>query len=84
MQISVNLLNSVYNKVIIRAVVLRYVTRYVSQHSTAEYQHATKDANFSAQESLDERRRYALSPQCLFREETFHASNKHDSWNIRN
>ena len=31
MQISVNLLNSVYNKVIIRAVVLRYVTRYVSQ-----------------------------------------------------
>ena len=33
MQISVNLLNSVYNKVIIRAVVLRYVTRYVSQQS---------------------------------------------------
>ena len=33
MQISVNLLNSVYNKVIIRAVVLRYVTRYVSQHT---------------------------------------------------
>ena len=51
---------------------------------TAEYQHATKDANFSAQESLDERRRYVLSPHCLFREETFHASNKHDSWNIRN
>ena len=34
MQISVNLLNSVYNKVIIRAVVLRYVTRYVSQQGT--------------------------------------------------
>ena len=51
---------------------------------TAEYQHATKDANFSAQESLDERRRYVLSPHCLFRKETFHASDKHDSWNIRN
>ena len=52
--------------------------------TAAEYQHATKDANFSAQESLDERRRYVLSPHCLFREETFHASDKHESWNIRN
>ena len=51
--------------------------------STAEYQHATKDANFSAQESLDERRRYVLSPHCLFRAETFHASDKHDSWNSK-
>ena len=51
--------------------------------STAEYQHVTKDANFSAQESLDERRRYVLSPHCLFREETFHASDKHDSWNSK-
>ena len=58
--------------------------KVIQRCSTAEYQHATKDANFSAQESLDERRRYVLSPHCLFREETFHASNKHDSWNIRN
>ena len=50
---------------------------HIQRCSTAEYQHATKDANFSAQESLDERRRYVLSPHCLFREETFHASDKH-------
>ena len=38
------------------------------------------DANFSAQERLDEQRRYVLSPHCLFREETFHASDKLKTW----
>ena len=56
---------------------------HIQRCSTAEYQHATKDANFSAQERLDERRRYVLSPHCLFREETFHASDKHDSRNSK-
>ena len=37
-----------------------------------------QDASFSAQERLDGRKRYALSPHCLFRETTFHASDKHD------
>ena len=52
--------------------------KVIQRCSTVEYQHATKDANFSAQERLDGRRRYVLSPHCLFREETFQASDKHD------
>ena len=56
---------------------------HIQRCSTAEYQQATKDANFSAQESLDERRRYVLSPHCLFREETVRARDKHDSWNSK-
>ena len=55
------------------------IESHIQRCSTAEYQHATKDANFSAQEGLDGRRRYVLSPNCLFTEETFHASDKHDS-----
>ena len=54
----------------------------IQRCSTAEYQHA-KDANFSAQERLDGRQRYVLSPHCLFREETFHASDKHDYRNSK-
>ena len=50
---------------------------HIQSCSTADYQHATKDANFSAQERLDERRRYVSSPHCLFTEETFHPSDKH-------
>ena len=56
---------------------------HIQRCSAAEYQHATKDANFSAQERLDGRRRYVLSPHCLFREGTFRASDKHDSRNSK-
>ena len=56
---------------------------HIQRCSAAEYQHATKDANFSAQERLDGRRRHVLSPRCLFREETFRASDKHDSRNSK-
>ena len=37
-----------------------------------------QDASFSAQERLDGRKRYVLSPHCLIRETTFHASDKRD------
>ena len=56
---------------------------HIQRCSTAEYQHAAKDANFFSQERLDGRRRYVLSPHCLFREETFRASDKHDSRNSK-
>ena len=56
---------------------------HIQRCSAAEYQHATKDANFSTQERLDGRRRYVLSPHCLFREGTFRASDKHDSRNSK-
>ena len=54
----------------------------IQRCSTAEYQHATKDANFSAQERLDGLRRYVLSPH-LFREETFRTSDRHHSQNLK-
>ena len=56
---------------------------HIQRCSEAEYQHATKDANLSAQERLDGRRRYVSSPHCLFREGTFRASDKNDSRNSK-
>ena len=56
---------------------------HIQRCSAAEYQHATKDASFSAQERLNGRRRYVLSPHCLFREGTFRASDKDDSRNSK-
>ena len=56
---------------------------HIQRCSAAEYQHATKDANLSAQERLDGRRRYVSSPHCLFREGTFRASDKNDSRNSK-
>ena len=59
-------------------------THHIQRCLAAEYKHATKDANFSAQERLDGRRRYVLSPHCfIFREGTFRAGDKHDSRNSK-
>ena len=42
--------------------------------STTEYQHTTKDTDFSTQERLDGRRRYFFLHNAYFREDTFRVS----------
>ena len=44
---------------------------HIQRCSTAEHKHATKDASFSAQERLDGRRRYVLSPHSLLEKKLF-------------